>query len=78
MDKKYIERHGMVDRYLQGTLPESEVAGFEERLTWDQELLDEVELAERLRAGLRGATGEDRPTVSHDRFSIADWLFSVR
>lgn len=77
MDGKYIELHLVVDRYLQGTLSSGEVAKFEERLTWDQELIDEIDLAERLRDGLREATGETSYTVVADRASIGDWLSNL-
>jgi len=40
MEQKYIGRHLVVDRYLQGTLSVGEVAEFEERLVWDHELID--------------------------------------
>jgi hypothetical protein len=77
MDRKYIEQHLVVDRYLQGTLPGGELAEFEERLTWDQELIDELDLAERLRDGLREAAEEDSYTVAADRAGIADWLYNL-
>jgi hypothetical protein len=77
MDKKYIELHLVADRYLQGTLSAGEVAEFEERLTWDQELIDELDLAERLRDGLREATGEGSYTVAADRAGIGGWLSDV-
>jgi hypothetical protein len=77
MDEKYIERHLVVDRYLQGSLSGGEVADFEERLTWDQALIDELDLAERLRDGLRQATGEDSSTVAADRAGIGDWLSNL-
>lgn len=56
--------HLVVDRYLSGSLSEAETAEFEERLVWDTELLDEVDLAESLRDGLRRAL--DRNEVSTD------------
>jgi hypothetical protein len=77
MDKKYIELHLVVDRYLQGTLSGGEVAEFEERLTWDQELIDELDLAQRLRDGLREAAGEDSYTVAAERAGIGDWLSNL-
>ncbi len=77
MDEKYIELHLVVDRYLQGNLLTGEVAEFEERLTWDRELIDELDLAERLRDGLRQATGEDSSTVAADRAGIGDWLSNL-
>lgn len=53
MDRSYIDRHLAIDRYLHGRLTDAEIDEFEERLVWDQELQDEVDLAERLRAGLK-------------------------
>ena len=66
MEKRYIDTHLLVDRYLQDSLDESEKADFEERLVWDEELVDEVELAEKLRNGLRQSveTGEYRADES--------------
>jgi hypothetical protein len=77
MDTKYIEMHLVVDRYLQGALSGNEIAKFEERLTWDQELIDELDLAERLRDGLREVTEEGSHTVAVDRVGIGDWLSSL-
>lgn len=56
MNRRYIELHLMTDRYLLGTLSEAEAAEFEERLLWDKDLMDEVDIAQQLRDGLR-ATG---------------------
>ena len=56
MDRNYIEQHLLVDRYIQGRLEGSEQDAFEERLVWDKELLDEVQLAEHLRAGMKAAS----------------------
>jgi hypothetical protein len=47
--------HFVVDRYLRDALSEAETAEFEERLVWDRELMDELDLAESLRDGLRRA-----------------------
>jgi hypothetical protein len=77
MDERYIELHLVVDRYLRGTLSGGEVAEFEERLTWNQELIDELDLADRLRDGLREATGEGSYTAAADRDSIGSWLFNL-
>ncbi|MBW2691923.1 MAG: hypothetical protein JRE57_04730 [Deltaproteobacteria bacterium] len=80
MEQKYIGLHLVVDRYLQGTLSVGEVAEFEERLVWDHELIDELDLAERLRDGLRAADRKGRYTVTAGRAGIGDWLsdlFSV-
>lgn len=77
MDEKYIKLHFVVDRYLQGTLSGGEVAEFEERLTWDRKLIDELDLAERLREGLREVTRAGSYTVAADRASIGDWLSNL-
>jgi hypothetical protein len=57
MDRNYINQHLLVDRYLQGDLPEQAVAEFEERLVWDQELVEDVQLAEALRNGMLATQG---------------------
>jgi len=64
MDRNYIEQHLLVDRYIQGRLEGSEQDAFEERLVWDQSLIDDVQLAEHLRDGLKG--------VSAARADVAD------
>ncbi len=64
MDRNYIDLHLVADRYLQGTLAEGEKAEFEERLVWDQDLIDELDLAERLRNGLRASFADNRYTAS--------------
>ena len=60
MDRDYIDKHLLIDRYLQGDLADDDVAAFEERLAWDQELIDELDLAEKLREGLRAAVADDQ------------------
>jgi hypothetical protein len=70
MDRKYIDMHLLIDRYLQGSLAEGEEAEFEERLVWDQELIDELDLAERLREGLRASVADDKYTASHGNRGI--------
>lgn len=58
-----MDRHLVIDRYLQGTLPNGEVSDFEERLVWDQALMDELDLAEKLRDGLRASAVQPRYSV---------------
>ena len=70
MDRKYIDMHLLTDRYLQGSLAESEKVEFEERLVWDQELIDELDLAERLHEGLRESVADDKYTASHEDIGI--------
>jgi hypothetical protein len=53
--------HFLVDDYLRGDLDDTQLAAFEERLVWDQSLLDELELAERLKEGLRAS----QPAMAH-------------
>ena len=77
MDENHIKRHLVVDRYLQGTLSKGEAAEFEERLVWDRELIDELDLAERLRAGLREAIGGKGYAAAAGRVSIGDWLSTL-
>jgi hypothetical protein len=77
IEQEYIQLHLVVDRYLQGTLSADEVAEFEERLVWDHELIDEIDLAERFRDGLRAAERKGRETVTSDRASIGDWLSNL-
>lgn len=80
MDRNYIERHLLVDRYIQGKLEETELDAFEERLVWDTELVDEVELAERLRAGLKDVSVAKADVVEapgFDLFAAVSGLFAV-
>ena len=60
MNRHYIDRHLVIDRYLQGKLAESEEAEFEERLVWDRELVDDLDLAASLQAGLRVSAAESK------------------
>ena len=61
MDRNYIDRYLVIDRYLAGDLAESEVTNFEERLVWDKELIEEIDLAVTLRDGLRASAKETSP-----------------
>lgn len=69
MNRNYIDTHLAVDRYLRGTLSEDELAEFEERLVWDQALMDEVDLAEKLREGLQAHLDKDEPASARNRFT---------
>lgn len=61
MDRDYIDRFLVVDRYITGDLSDAEVSEFEERLAWDHELIDDVELAEKLREGLHADQAVESP-----------------
>ena len=77
MDRTYIDMHLVVDRYLQGTLAEGEILEFEERLVWDKDLVDELDIAEKLREGLRESVAEDQYTASHGNHGIVARLSGV-
>lgn len=53
MDRQYIRDHQVIERYLSGTLTADEEQAFEEAYLGDQELLDQVQAAERLRDGVK-------------------------
>lgn len=63
MDKQYIERHLVIDRYLQNALDGRELDEFEERLSWDSDLVDELEMASALRDGLRAELADSNYQV---------------
>jgi hypothetical protein len=80
MDRNYIEQHLLVDRYIQGKLEEREQDAFEERLVWDKALVDEVELADRLRAGLKDLSAAKADIVDKPGFDLVaavSGLFAV-
>jgi|SRR5690606_7318854 len=66
MTRQDIERQLVIERYLQGKLTPSEEEAFEETYLGDPELVEQLELTERLRDGLgelalRGELPEPRP-----------------
>jgi hypothetical protein len=77
MDRKYINTHLLTDRYLLGTLTEGELAEFEERLVWDQELIDDVELAEKLRDAVRRSVMDDSYKISEVGASVVGRLWAL-
>jgi len=52
MTRQDIERRLVIERYLQGQLTPSEQEAFEEAYLGDPDLVEQIELAERLREGL--------------------------
>ena len=70
MERNYIERHLLVDRYIQGKLGDTELDAFEERLVWDTALIEEVELAERLRTGLQDVYAAKADIVEKPGFDL--------
>jgi hypothetical protein len=59
MDRQYIRDNAVVERYLQGRLTPAEEQAFEEAYLGDAALLEELEVATRLREGIKdsGAAG---------------------
>jgi hypothetical protein len=53
MDRQYIRDHQVIERYLKGELTADEEQDFEEAYLSNQDLLDEIELVERLQDGLK-------------------------
>lgn len=74
MDREYISEHNVIERYLSGRLTDEERGAFEERCLWCSETLRELEVAERLREGLRDVD-MSRGTAPA-RGPLTRWLFS--
>jgi hypothetical protein len=77
MDSNYIEQHLLIDRYLRGTLKEGEIDAFEERLVWDQALVDEVDLAMHLREGLQAAATAREYVAEPQGFNLAAMVMGI-
>jgi|SRR5688572_20306518 hypothetical protein len=88
MDRQHIRDAQLIERYLNGTLSAAEEQAFEEAYLADPELLEELEVAERLRAGLRDLNAADSAEraaprarwldlASSPRFGIAASLVAV-
>jgi hypothetical protein len=76
MDINYIKMHLVIDRYVQGKLAGDEEAEFEERLVWDKDLQEQVELAETLRGWLSDSVDENKYTMSGQR-GLLGWFGSL-
>jgi hypothetical protein len=63
MDREFIERNQVVERYLAGKLPPKGITDFERFVRENPQLIDELGLAERVHAGLRllEASGAPEP-----------------
>lgn len=59
MDRQHIRDAHVIERYLKGVLSAAEEQAFEEAYLADPELLEELEVAERLRAGLKDLGAAD-------------------
>jgi hypothetical protein len=78
MDRQYIREHAVIERYLAGALTADEEQAFEEAYLGDSELLDELQAAERLRAGVRELDGAGRLERAPSRPQWQRWLASPR
>ena len=76
MDTNYIKMHLVIDRYVQGKLTDDELPEFEERLVWDQDLQEQVELAETMRDWLRASVEENRCSIPPKRHPLG-WFADV-
>jgi hypothetical protein len=63
MDKDFITRNQIVERYLAGSLPPKSVSDFERFVRENPRMIDELGLADRVHAGLKllDAAGEAEP-----------------
>jgi putative zinc finger protein len=58
MEHAYINEQSLIDRYVRGTLPVHERAAFEEHFLECQDCLDQLEIAQSLRTGIRIAAAD--------------------
>ena len=64
MDKKHTYENLLIERYLQGKLSDETAASFEEQFLSSDELLDELEAAERLGQGLHDVSALENAHVT--------------
>jgi hypothetical protein len=77
MDHEYIRENNVTSLYLMGKLPEEDRAQFEEHFVDCQQCLDQLELTNDLRTGLKQVTKEDGLSKDNDWVSPrsrAAWL----
>ena len=72
MDRQHIRDAEVIERYLKGTLSAAEEQAFEEAYLADPQLLEELEVAERLRAGFKDLSAAD--SVGRAAPRRARWL----
>jgi hypothetical protein len=63
MDRQYIRDEQVIERYLKGKLSAADEQAFEEAYLADPSLLEEVQLAERLRDGLKDQPPQQEPAL---------------
>lgn len=76
MDRQYIREHQVIERYLAGVLTGDEEQAFEEAYLGDPEILDQLQTAERLRAGLKDLNGAGRLERLRPAAPWRQWLKS--
>lgn len=76
MDREYISEHNVIERYLSGRLTDEERAAFEERCLWCSDTLQELEVAEHLREGLRDVDMSRGTARAPARGPLTRWLMS--
>ena len=79
MDREFIIKNQIVERYLAGRLPPKGVTDFERLIRSRPQLIDELGLAERVNAGLRllDAAGIDEPWVEKPKKFWEQPLFGM-
>jgi len=75
MDEKYTNENMLVERYLEGKLTAEQAASFEEQFLSSDELLNELEAAERLGQGLHDVIALENAHVTEKPASNVASLF---
>jgi len=75
MDEKYTKEDMLVERYLEGKLTAEQTASFEEQFLSSDELLNELEAAERLGQGLHDVSALENAHVTKKLTSNVVSLF---
>lgn len=65
MDRDYVERYNVIERYVLGKLSEEEAAAFEDLFVFDEELRGEIDVVEKLVHGVRENV-EPKVSKEHD------------
>lgn len=75
MEHSYIDEHGLIDRYVRGTMPLEERAAFEEHFLDCGQCLDQLDIARSMRAAIRISAADLAGSPAPARkASFADWL----
>ena len=74
MDKGHMKNNQLIEQYLQGGLSAEEQAAFEEEFLSSQQLLDELEAAEKLQQGLQDLAALGK---AHTPEKQPPWIMSM-